>query len=116
MAIDRDAKVALVAVADPEAGADPIAQVRCPLPKLDGAVLAERVKEVSPRVGCLNGVPLCLHQGDRSVGHASIAPTDRVGGVLPALVGKASAGQVDVLQQLITVRRAVVGEPVRSSA
>ena len=59
----------------------------------------------------LVGVGLHLAQRDGSLGERAITPLDRIAGVLPALVGEAVAGEVDVLEEAVAVRVTVVAHP-----
>ena len=80
-------------------------------PPAVGAAAPEGLEQVGPGTGGGVGVALDLAQRDRCGGERAVEATDGVAGVLPALVGQAVAGLVDVLQQVVAVGVAVLYQP-----
>ena len=87
------------------------ASVGCPRPPALGPGPTERLEHARPADRGLVRVGLHLGQGDRRGGQPAVAPLDRVVAVLPALVGQAAPGRVDVLEQPVAVGVAMVGHP-----
>src|SRR5690606_31609531 len=118
--IQRDGRVAALGGLHPVRLREPGTQVGGPAAEGGGGQGArgrgtvragERLQEVGPGEGRLVRVALDLAQRDRSLGEVSVAPLDRVARVLPALVGQATAGAVDVVDEPVAVAVAVLGQP-----
>ena len=76
---------------------------------------AERVQQGGAADRRLVRVALHLAERDRAGGDPAVGEPDRVRRVLPALVGQSAASCVDVLQEAVAVRIAVVGHPAQSA-
>ena len=105
-----DRRVRAFVVFHPEPGAEALSQLSRELPPAACTLFTESVEQFGTAHGGLVRVPLNFTERDRSPGNAPIPELHRVRGVLPALVGEAPPGLVDVAHKAVGTA-AGLGDP-----
>ena len=108
--VQRQRRVAAVLVGQPEPLPELLGELGRPAAPALGAGPAERRQQLGAGDGRRVAVGLHLGQRHRRVGQPAVGERDRVGRVLPALVGQAVPGPVDIAEKAVAVG-AVVGQP-----
>ena len=105
-----DRRVRAFAVFHPEPGTEALCQLSRELPPAVRALFTESVEQFGAAHGGLVRVPLNFAERDRSSGDAPVAELHGVRGVLPALIGQAASGLVDIAHEAVATA-AGLGDP-----